>query len=126
MYSGITQQCCYDNEGSLKPGIGQPNIGTPLYEDMNGLVTHLKETVLLKIYCCIEGNPDPSNGTFCSTYNNYLQANVVENYVQPIPGENKDQIICVRAVVSAHIQAKFPVIIMFELLQAFSMVILTL
>ena len=124
MYSGVTQQCCYDNEGSLKPGIGQPNIGTPLYEDMNGLVTHLKETVLLKIYCCIEGNPDPSNGTFCSTYNNHLQANVVENYVQPIPGENMYQIICVCGCVSSY--SVTISISLFKLLQPCSMVILTL
>ena len=79
-FSGLAQQCCYDNEGSLKPGIGQPNIGTPLYEDMNELVTHLKETVLMKIYCCKEGLSK------CDELEEALSPDDGGSYTAPIPG----------------------------------------
>ena len=82
IHRGLTQQCCYSDDGALIPGIGQPNIGSPLYEDMAMLVTHMRDTVLLKIYCCIQGLPKLN----CERLESKLITNNGEGYEPPIPG----------------------------------------
>jgi hypothetical protein len=78
--SGLTQQCCYNEEGTLSFRTGRPFIGTPLYVDKSGLVTYLQST-LRKIYCCIEG----TNTKRCSALERLLSPSDGSGYKVPSP-----------------------------------------
>ena len=80
-FSGLTQQCCYNEEGTLSFRTGRPFIGTPLYVDKSGLVTYLQST-LRKIYCCIEG----TNTKRCSALERLLSPSDGSGYKVPSPG----------------------------------------
>ena len=73
--SVVTQQCCYDDNGTLlaDPRVARISIGTPLYHNMATMAAYYGNTILPFLYCCKEGIP--TGETRCSDYQSTLPVN---------------------------------------------------
>ena len=73
--SVVTQQCCYDKNGTLlaDPRVARTSIGTPLYHNLATMAAYYRNTILPFLYCCKEGIPTGETG--CSDYQSTLPVN---------------------------------------------------
>ena len=73
--SVVTQQCCYDKNGTLlvDPRVARTSIGTPLYHNLATMAAYYRNTILPFLYCCKEGIP--IGETDCSDYQSTLPVN---------------------------------------------------
>ena len=71
----MTQQCCYDDNGTLlaDPRVARTSIGTPLYHNIATMATYYRNTILPFLYCCKEGIPTGQTG--CSDFQSTLPVN---------------------------------------------------
>ena len=73
--SVVTQQCCYDDNGTLlvDPRVARTSIGTPLYHNIATMAAYYRNTILPFLYCCKEGIATGETG--CSDYQSALPVN---------------------------------------------------
>ena len=71
----MTQQCCYDKNGTLlaDPRVARTSIGTPLYHNIATMAAYYRNTILPFLYCCKEGIP--TGETDCDDYQSTLPVN---------------------------------------------------
>ena len=85
--SGLTQQCCYDNNGLLLTDDTRPSVSTPLYESLSGMVIYYREAVLPFVYCCKVGLPEGDSPSPCGDFQSALSADNGDGYMPLVPGQ---------------------------------------